>query len=53
MLFRSDLEYEKSLDENSLDRYVQCYKTIVEEDNKMGLENALIMGNHSKSLTEK
>ena len=48
-----DLEYEKSLDENSLDRYVQCYKTIVEEDNKMGLENALIMGNHSKSLTEK
>ena len=47
-----DMEYEKSMDENSLDRYVQRFKTIVDEDNKMGLENALIMGNHSESLTE-
>lgn len=41
-----DMEYEKSLDENSLDGYVECYKEIVDEDNRMGLNNVLIMKNY-------
>lgn len=47
-----DMEYDQSLDENSLDRYVKRYNAIVDEDNKMGLANALIMGKHSEGMTK-
>lgn len=47
-----DLEYDQSLDKDSLDRYVERYNTIVDEDNKMGLANALIMGKYSESMTK-
>lgn len=47
-----DMEYDQSLDENSLDKYVKRYNAIVDEDNKMGLANALIMGRHSEGMTK-
>ena len=43
-----DMKYEKSFDEDSLNRYVEQYKTIVRDDDKMGQENAGTMGSHLK-----
>lgn len=48
-----DMRYEKSLDENSLNRYVERYKEIISEDNKMGLGNAVIIGKHSENIMKK
>lgn len=48
-----DMRYGESLDENSLDGYVERYKTIIDLDNKMGLENALTMGNYSEKIAKK
>ncbi len=45
-----DMRYEKSWNENSLNGYVERYKAITSEDNKMGLGNAMIMAKYSESI---
>lgn len=46
-----DMRYERSLNEDNLNRYVERYKMIISEDNKAGLGNVMIMGKHSKNVT--
>lgn len=45
-----DMKYEKSFDEDSLNRYVERYRIITRDDNKMGKENAGAMGSHLKEM---
>ncbi len=47
-----DMRYEKSKNEDCLDRYVARYKAVVSADNEMGRENALSMGKHSENVTK-
>lgn len=45
-----DIRLEKSLDENSFNKYRQCFKEIVIMDNRMGLDNVVIMEQHSNNV---
>lgn len=48
-----DIHYEKSVNEDSMNRYIEYFKRIVCEDDEMGLENAGILGkNQEKMLKE-
>lgn len=47
-----DMRYEKSLDENNFDRYMERYKVIRDEDDRMGLENAILVGNYSEKIAK-
>lgn len=48
-----DMSYDNSLDEERLEKYIEYYKEIIDEDNRRGLANVLIMGTHSENLVKK
>lgn len=47
-----DMKYERNINKDSVDKYVERYKAIVHKDNEMGLESAGIMGAHLDRMTK-
>ncbi|MBD5493737.1 MAG: hypothetical protein HDR12_05000, partial [Lachnospiraceae bacterium] len=47
-----DMKYERNINKDSVDKYVERFKAIVRKDNEMGLESAGIMGAHLDRMTK-
>lgn len=48
---RRDMRYEKEMDEAVLDRYVERFREIIDEDNTMGQNNVQVMADYLESVT--